>query len=160
MPLDRDERDDDELQWMAPELELDKSIGYQLHQTDKAVEAAMQLRLNEHDVPIGIYFYLRALWLEDGVSQAALSRKVRATPATTALQLRRMEQRGLIRREGDPADKRKLHVYLTRRGLKLREPLLKEALANRSDTFKGFSKKEIDKTIEFLRRIQENVSRS
>ena len=144
----------------APELQLGNSIGYQLHQTDKVVEAAMQRRLNRFDVPIGMYFYLRVLWLEDGLGQAELSRKVNATSATTALQLRRMEDRGLIRRAGDPADKRKVHVHLTDAGWALQEPLLKEAMANRADALRDFKDAERRQILSLLDRIQVNIARS
>ncbi|MEO6339681.1 MAG: MarR family transcriptional regulator [Caulobacteraceae bacterium] len=120
----------------------------------------MQFRLNRFDVPIGMYFYLRALWLEDGLSQAALSRRVRATTPTTAMQLRRMEDRGLVRREASPADRRKVHVFLTDAGRDLEKPVLGEALANRNDAFTGFSEKEVRQTLDFLARIQKNMPRS
>ncbi len=158
MPPKTSERDDMARKRIATELRLANSIGYQLHHADKAVEAGMRLRLAQFNVPIGMYFYLRALWLEDGLSQAALSRRVKATPATTALQLRRMELRGLIRREDSFDDKRKQHVFLTDLGRSLEEPLLEQAFANREDAFRGFSKEEIRLTLELIARIQENMA--
>ena len=158
MARDGRKRDEERQKTIAPELLLENSIGYQLHQADKAVEAGMQLRLNRFGVPIGMYFYLRVLWLEDGLSQATLSRRVQTTTATTTLQLRRMEDRGFIRREASPSDRRKVHVYLTDSGRELEDAVLGEALKNRHDAFRGFSKEEIRQTVDLLTRIRRNMS--
>ncbi len=69
------------------------------------------------------YAVMRSVAEHPGIEQVALIEAAVSTKATLAEMLSRMEARGLVRREHDPADKRLRFVYLTDEG---------EALLNRS----------------------------
>lgn len=69
------------------------------------------------------YAVMRSVAEHPGIEQVALIEAAVSTKATLAEMLSRMEARGLVRREHDPADKRRRVVYLTDEG---------EALLNRS----------------------------
>ena len=62
------------------------------------------------------YSVLRSIADRPGIEQVALTQAAVSTKATLAEMLSRMENRGLVRREGDPADKRRRFVYLTKEG--------------------------------------------
>ncbi len=68
------------------------------------------------------YAVLRLVAEHPGIEQVALTEVSVSTKATLAEMLSRMETRGLVRREHDPADKRRRFVYLTDAG----EALLNE----------------------------------
>ncbi|MBJ3814234.1 MarR family transcriptional regulator [Shimwellia pseudoproteus] len=70
------------------------------------------------------YAVLRAIAEQPGIEQIALMDAAISTKATLAELLARMEKRGLVRREGDSADKRRRFVWLTQEG----EQLLAQAL--------------------------------
>ena len=69
------------------------------------------------------YAVMRSVAEQPGIEQVVLIEAAVSTKATLAEMLSRMEARGLVRREHDPADKRRRSVYLTEQG---------EALLNRS----------------------------
>lgn len=138
-------------------VNLENSIGYQLREADRAAEAALASLLNKHDIPIGMWFYLRILWQHNGINQSELCRRVNATSATTAVQLNKMEQRGLIRREETKGDKRQLRVYLTELGINIEDVLMPEALRHRQRLLEGISAEEISVTMDTLRRIRKNA---
>ena len=69
------------------------------------------------------YAVMRSVAEHPGIEQVALIEAAVSTKATLAEMLSRMEARGLVRREHDPADKRGRFVFLTDEG---------EALLNRS----------------------------
>ncbi|MEG9306232.1 MarR family transcriptional regulator [Klebsiella pneumoniae] len=69
------------------------------------------------------YAVMRSVAEHPGIEQVALIEAAVSTKATLAEMLSRMEARGLVRREHDPADKRRRFVDLTDEG---------EALLNRS----------------------------
>ncbi|HEX4502028.1 MAG TPA: MarR family transcriptional regulator [Scandinavium sp.] len=77
------------------------------------------------------YAVMRAVAENPGIEQVALTEVAVSTKATLAEMLSRMEQRALLRRELDPADKRRRFVYLTEEG----EALLATAMpvGNRVD---------------------------
>lgn len=62
------------------------------------------------------YAVMRAIEEHPGIEQVALTDAAVSTKATLAEMLSRMESRGLVRREGDPADKRRRFIYLTPEG--------------------------------------------
>lgn len=62
------------------------------------------------------YAVMRAIAEQPGIEQVALTEAAVCTKATLAEMLSRMEQRGLVKREHFPADKRRRFVYLTEKG--------------------------------------------
>lgn len=59
------------------------------------------------------YAVMRSIAEHPGIEQVALTEVAVSTKATLAEMLSRMEARGLVRREQDPADKRRRFVFLT-----------------------------------------------
>lgn len=62
---------------------------------------------------------MRAIADKPGIEQVALMEAAVSTKATLAEMLARMENRGLVRREHDTADKRRRFVWLTAEGEKV-----------------------------------------
>ncbi|EPB5224723.1 MarR family winged helix-turn-helix transcriptional regulator [Citrobacter freundii] len=62
------------------------------------------------------YAVMRAIAEHPGIEQVALTEAAVCNKATLAEMLSRMEKRELVRREHDPADKRRRFVYLTAQG--------------------------------------------
>ncbi|MBS1203281.1 MAG: transcriptional regulator [Proteobacteria bacterium] len=62
------------------------------------------------------YAVMRSIAENPGIEQVALTEVAVSTKATLAEMLSRMESRGLVRRENDPADKRRRFIYLTQEG--------------------------------------------
>ncbi|APG19593.1 transcriptional regulator [Kosakonia radicincitans] len=62
------------------------------------------------------YAVMRSIAENPGIEQVALTEVAVSTKATLAEMLSRMESRGLVRRENDPADKRRRFIYLTPEG--------------------------------------------
>ncbi|CAM3174761.1 Transcriptional regulator HosA [Klebsiella spallanzanii] len=62
------------------------------------------------------YAVMRSIAEHPGIEQVALTEAAVSTKATLAEMLSRMENRGLVHREHDPADKRRRFVYLTAEG--------------------------------------------
>ncbi len=141
------------------EADQGQSIGLELRRTDRAVEGDLQARLAAVGLQIGMWLYLRALWHEDGLTQSELSRRVRASKPTTLAQLKRMEQRGLVRLERRSQDKRLVTVRLTAEGRALKPKLLPIARLNHNAALSGFKKAEIDMLFNALRRIRQNVAK-
>ncbi|HTZ77586.1 MAG TPA: MarR family winged helix-turn-helix transcriptional regulator [Stellaceae bacterium] len=100
------------------------SVGYLVRQTHRAFMRSLQARIAPHGVSIGMWYFLRALWEEDGISQRELSQRVGMMEPTTASALTAMERKGFVRRVRNRADRRIVNVFLTERGRALRERLL------------------------------------
>jgi len=58
------------------------------------------------------YLVMLALWEEDGLSVKELGQRLRLDSGTLTPVVRRLENRGLVRRERSQADQRRVHVRL------------------------------------------------
>jgi len=101
-----------------------RSVGYLVRQTHRAFTRSLQARIGAEGVTIGMWYFLRVLWLEDGVSQRELSQRVGMMEPTTATALNNMERKGLVRRPRNRAHRRIVNVFLTERGRALEKRLL------------------------------------
>jgi DNA-binding MarR family transcriptional regulator len=140
------------------EYPLERSIGSQLRKTHRLFERDLTIFLANADVPLGMWYFLRALWEEDGLSQRELSERAGSTAPAAVEQLRNMEQRGFIRRERGSADKRKVHVYLTDEGRRLKH-LLPYAAEVNAIALEGLSQGEIGFLRFVLARMKQNFER-
>lgn len=101
----------------------DESLGFNARMTHRAFTRALQGKLHKHDIPIGQWYYLRVLWEEDGLTQKALSDQLGIMGPTTVVALRAMERDGLIKRERNKTDRRKINIFLTEKGRELEKEL-------------------------------------
>lgn len=106
-----------------PLLRRANSLGYQVNQLARLLEAALRERIAPHGVAPGQFAQLLALYEQDGVSQSELCRAVQIDQSTMALTLRRMERDGLVSRRPSQQDRRRTEVWLTDRARAL-EPTL------------------------------------
>ena len=120
------------------------SVGHLIRDAHRA----MQRRLEEAIAPLGVsrgqWYFLRVLWEGDGLTQRELSARVGMMEPTTVVALNGMEKTGLIRRERSPEDRRKIHIYLTQKGSKLREDLLPLAREVNEKASVGISEEDLD----------------
>ncbi len=139
---------------------FDETAGYILRSANKTFARALQQRIEPLGVTMGMWYFLRTLWLEDGLTQRELSQRVEMMEPTTATALRAMEQRGLVRRIRNVDDKRKVNIYLTEEGRALRDVLLPEAHAVDAASLRGVSHHDIEIFAGVLATIREKLSTS
>ena len=98
-------------------------IGELLAQAARLWTQALGRRLRDLGVLPGQAAVLRLLWEQDGRTQAELRRLAGVEQPTMAKTLQRMVRDGLVRRDPDPADRRKRRVFLAAKALELRAAL-------------------------------------
>jgi DNA-binding MarR family transcriptional regulator len=143
----------------AGDFSLDRSIGAHIKRANRAMSRSLQLKLLPSGIPIGMWYFLRALWEEDGLSQREISQRVGATAATATEQLRNMELRRLIVRQASKADRRKVHFFLTDDGRGLKVKLLKYPIEVEKAALADLSVGEVAFLRLVLKRIGDNLSR-
>jgi MarR family transcriptional regulator, organic hydroperoxide resistance regulator len=141
------------------EFSLNMSIGAQIKRANRAMSRSLQLKLLPYGIPIGMWYFLRALWEEDGLSQREVSQRVGATAATATEQLRNMELRRLIVRQSSKADRRKVHFFLTSEGQALKAKLLRHPIEVEQAALADLSVGEVAFLRLVLKRIDENLAR-
>jgi MarR family transcriptional regulator, organic hydroperoxide resistance regulator len=136
---------------------LEQSVGYQIRVTHRALQRFLQLKIEPHGVTLGMWYFLRALWHEDGLNQRELSRRVGTMEPTTLSAILNMERKGLVRRVRNTKDRRKWHVHLTAKGRALKEELIPLAREVVDTAVLGLSRSEIRQLLEALAEVQKNL---
>ena len=90
----------------------------------RALVRALQMRLGEHGVSFGHWTFLRILWESDGLTQRELSEQAGVMEPTTFSAVKAMERLGYVVRRRRPGDRKKVYVFLTRKGRNLRKMLV------------------------------------
>ena len=140
------------------DVPLEFSVGYLVRATHRAFAQDLQRYLAPYDIPMGMWYFLRALWQEDGLTQRELSQRVGTMEPTTVEQLRNMERRDYIERRRSETDRRKVHVFLTAKGRALRQRLLPYAAAVNAAAVAGLSEGEIGFLRLVLARTRQNLA--
>src|ERR1700720_427155 len=109
---------------MDADFPFAESVGYQIRSTHRALQRFLQLKIEPHGVTLGMWYFLRALWNEDGLNQRELSRRVGTMEPTTLSAILNMEKKGLVRRVQDRHDRRKWHIHLTSKGRNFKGKLI------------------------------------
>jgi MarR family transcriptional regulator, organic hydroperoxide resistance regulator len=138
-------------------LPFEASVGYQVRLTNRIISRYLQQRIAPYGVSLGMWYFLRALWHEDGLTQRELSAIVGTMEPTTLSAIRSMEASGLVRRVKNSEDRRKINIFLTDDGRALREVLLPIAISVVQDCVRGFSGEERAAFLHALKKIQFNL---
>ena len=131
-------------------------IGMLLREADAAFNRYLTAQLAGHGVTFGQFQHLRNLWVQDGLTQAELSRRIGIEIASSTTILDSLESEGLITRVRNAADRRKLNVFLTPAGAALEAPLMACAADANKRASKGLSKPELAQLFSIAGQIVEN----
>lgn len=136
----------------------EQSVGHQVRWTHRALQRELEAQIRPYGITLGMWYFLRALWEEDGLSQRELSDRVGTSEPTTVTALHGMEKRGLVVRVQNSDDRRKSNIYLTQPAKALRDLLLPTAReVNRTATV-DLTRSEIEALKRILTKIRANLA--
>lgn len=99
-----------------PELLFDFVVRHSWHRISRMYNQ----RAAEHDLTMSIGFILMSVDKE-GTPSTQLGPRMGMEPTSLSRTIKTMEERGLIRREEDLVDKRKVIIFLTPEGVEMRK---------------------------------------
>ena len=117
-------------------LRFEGCIATNLEQTYRHLEQVYERLIAPTGLNVLEWYALRALYEEDGLSASRLAALVCRHPSSMTALLDRMEQRGLLRREVDPAYRRSVRIFLTEQG-RAQRPQVEQAAAQIDHLFKN-----------------------
>ncbi len=124
----------------------------------RGLTRALHMRLAAHGVSFGHWIFLRVLWEEDGLTQRALAERAGLTEATTSSALAAMQRLGIIRREPQAGNRRKLAVVLTPKGRRLKRRLVPLAVEVNQVAVRGARAAEMAAARSLLLRVIHNLA--
>lgn len=135
------------------------SSGYLVRDAHRAFQSLLEQRIAAHGVTRGQWYFLRVLWIEDGLSQRELSARVGMMEPTTVIALRSMEKAGLVRRVRSRDDRRRTYVRLKPKGRALRERLIPLARRIVAQAEAGIAPRDLAAFRRAIARMTENLDR-
>jgi MarR family transcriptional regulator, organic hydroperoxide resistance regulator len=119
------------------------SSGYLVRDAHRAFQRVLERRIAVYGVTRGQWYFLRVLWITDGLSQRELSARVGMMEPTTVIALRSMEKSGLIHRRRSDDDRRKVTVLLTAKAKRMRNELLTVARTITDEAEQGLAPRDL-----------------
>src|SRR5580704_16896240 len=135
------------------------SSGYLVRDAHRGFQWLLERRITPYGVTRGQWYFLRVLWITDGLSQRELSARVGMMEPTTVIALRSMERSGLIRRVRGEDDRRKVLVFLTAKAKRLRDELLTVARTITDEAEEGIAPRDLAAFRRIVARMTENLDR-
>jgi DNA-binding MarR family transcriptional regulator len=138
---------------------VDDRMAHLAKETVRQFSRNLQLRLAMHSVTTAQWLFLRVLWATDGLTQRELSEQVGLKDSTTHAGVVGLQKLGYVKRKTLPHNHRKVHVFLTATGQKLKRLLVPLAEEVNEIALCGLSKKDIATTRGCLAVMLENLLR-
>jgi DNA-binding MarR family transcriptional regulator len=137
----------------------DDRLAHLVKDATRALVRALQRRLAMYDVSFGHWAFLRILWEADGLTQRELSREAGVMEPTTFSALKAMESRGYVARRHLAGNRRKIHVFLTRKGRSLKRKLVPLAEEVNDIAVRGVAARDVAATRRTLLAVLERLAR-
>lgn len=134
------------------------SLGYLARIMFRSFSRSLERRTLAEDISAGQWRFLRQLWVEDGITQRELSKRVGMREPTTVVALTSMEKAGLIVRRKVAEDRRKTYVFLTPHARQLEAVLMPMNVEVHTIATQGLSADEVDTLRNLMRRVADNLS--
>ena len=120
-----------------------------VHRALNAMLAKVDLSLAQHEILVNIH-------RDSGLTQKALAEKLLVVKINISDLLKKLEDRGLVRRAPDPEDSRNNQLRLTRRG----EALVQESFALQNQVIKAMVSVMSDEELEQMRDVMERAGKA
>ncbi|HYS82790.1 MAG TPA: MarR family transcriptional regulator [Anaeromyxobacteraceae bacterium] len=123
------------------------------------IKQVVLAQVAQHRLTSQQFWMLIALRESPGLSQAELAARVRADAPTVSRTVSGLLERGLLRSEPDPDDRRRSRMYLSARGERLARELAPVARDVRAALVDGMDEREVAALREGLQRVIANLDR-
>jgi DNA-binding MarR family transcriptional regulator len=136
---------------------LTDSLDFLIRDTRLRLYNAIEEKLAQRGIPLRIWFPLRVLYDNEGITQRELGQILGFGDAHAGVIVGVMQRRKLIDRKPSRVDKRRINLYLTPAGRKMAQATLREMRAINASIVAGFSAAEARTLHALLLRAHDNL---
>ena len=142
---------------MKERLDPRNSYAYQVRGTHRLFARLLEKHIAGSGIRTGVWYLLRVLWEKDGISQKHLSRQSFLTESSVVTMLNTMEDAGLVVRERDEVDRRRMKILLTDKARELKGQLLPHAREINAKAARNIDRDELKTFMKVLSRMKDNL---
>jgi len=128
--------------------------------TNLKVHRALNHALAEIDLSLAQHEILLAVWQNPGITQKQLGESLLVVKSNVSALIKKLETRGLVRRECDSSDTRNKCLELTARGV----ALVKKSFACQNQIIEAMvavmSDEDLERTLDVMRRVSKALDQS
>jgi len=143
----------------AERYELQHNLSFLLCVLYRDIMSATERRTKSEGMTAAQWRFMRTLFIEDGINQRELSRRVGLREPTTTRAIIKLEELGMVRREADPANARKVLITLTESGRRQVSALIPQVCEINEAALAGLDESETQQFKALLLRAIRNVQR-
>lgn len=140
--------------------ELTDSLDFLIRDTRLRLYKYIDSRIARYDIPLRLWFPLRALYRNEGITQRELGRLLGFGDAHAGVIVGAMQRQRLVDRQPSRVDKRRINLYLTPAGRKMARLTLRHRREINARVVAGFSAAEARALQALLLRAHENLQAS
>lgn len=137
--------------------ELTDSLDFLIRDTRLRLYKYIESRIARQGIPLRIWFPLRVLYKNEGITQRELGRILGFGDAHAGVIVGVMQRHRLVQRKPSRADKRRIDLYLTLEGRKMARMTLRQMRAVDDRIVAGFSAADARALRALLLRAHENL---
>ena len=137
--------------------ELTDSLDFLIRDTRLRLYQYIEKRIAPHGIPLRIWFPLRALYRNEGITQRELGRMLGFGDAHAGVIVGAMQRWRLVYREPSKRDKRRIDLYLTPAGKKMARLTLSQMRGVNARIVVGLGASEIKTLHRLLSRAHDNL---
>jgi DNA-binding MarR family transcriptional regulator len=138
-------------------LDPRKSYAYQVRGTHRLFARLLEKRIANSGIKTGAWYLLRVLWEKEGISQKELSTQSFLTESSVVTMLNSMARAGLVVRERDEIDKRRMKILLTGKARALKDELLPVAREINARATKNIDRDDLKTFLKVLSLMKDNL---
>jgi DNA-binding MarR family transcriptional regulator len=142
----------------AAPVELTDGLDFLIRDTRLRLYKQIESRMAQLNLPLRMWFPLRALYRNEGMTQRELGRMLGFGDAHAGVIVAAMQRRGLVLRRPSRDDKRRIDLFLTPAGRKMATLTLRHMRAVNAQIAAGFSAREVRSLHALLMRVRENLT--
>jgi len=124
-------------------MKFDESLGYLIFRTHKALKKGFMAIIDEYGLTERQFAVLRRLHEREGQSAVELVSHLFSDSSTLAAVIDRLEQKGMVRREDDPSDRRVNRLFLTDKAGDFMPRLMERMTGLENERRRAFSRQEV-----------------
>ena len=143
---------------MSNQLDMkEKTIDYVLRTTWLAVQKMYNEEASKFEATMATAFTLLSIDPKKGTPSTSLGPKMGMESRSLTRSLKSMLDRKLIRKKTDPKDKRKVRIYLTKKGIEYRKMASENVKIFNERVFSKISQEELDAFYKVMNAVDQSI---
>jgi DNA-binding MarR family transcriptional regulator len=138
-------------------MKLDNSLGFLLNKAAGEMKYALESALRPYDLTPAQWSVLSRLTSEDGQTISDIGKSLYFDKPTISGIIRRLHDKALVKKTGDPHDQRLSRIYITKKAKELMIELPPLAMGVNKQALQGINQKEAALLNDLLGKILKNM---